>query len=87
MAVRKKSEEPKSPKVVATYETEIAYDCPVRGKVKQKVKVKRLESAEQAASEEMIHSKTLADELDRKYSGLLIPDDTLDEEAAPEEEV
>jgi hypothetical protein len=33
------------PKVNDTYETEVEFMCPVRGKIKQKVKVKKLKPA------------------------------------------
>lgn len=62
-------------------EEEIEYMCPVRGLVKQKVKVKKLLPAEVPEMSEYLLSKSFTEELDRKYSGLL-----LDEVAAVEEE-
>lgn len=44
MARRKKKES----EVVETYTTEITYTCPVRGKVTEKVKVKKYKTAERA---------------------------------------
>jgi hypothetical protein len=43
-----KNPKPVVPAVLETYETEIEFTCPVRGKVKQKVKVKRLAPIEAA---------------------------------------
>jgi hypothetical protein len=81
----KKKEDPKGPAVVTTYEDIIEYTCPVRGLVRQKVKVKRVESVEPAPMEDVLPSKSLADELDRRYSGLVIPDDSLEEDAEDQE--
>lgn len=70
-----------NPAVVEEYETEIEYDCPVRGKVKQKVKVKRFESMEPpSVVEEILPNKSITEKLDREFSGLLIADDSLDED-------
>lgn len=71
---------PKSPAVMNTYETEIEYDCPVRGKVKQKVKVQRYQSVEPDPFEEVLPSKSVTEKLDAKHSGLLLSDDSLEEE-------
>lgn len=38
----------KADDVVETYTTEITFECPVRGTVKQKVKIKKYKSAERA---------------------------------------
>jgi len=70
----------KSPNVT-TYETEIEYTCPVRGKVKQKVKLQRIDAVDMTVPEiEMRPSKSLADQLDKRYSGLFVDEDNLDEE-------
>lgn len=84
----KKTKTPPTPKVVNTYETEIEFDCPVRGKIKQKVKVKRYESMEPPApAEEVLPKKSITEKLDRQFSGLIICDDSLDDEGQEDEAV
>lgn len=69
----------KGPVVAEVYETEIEYTCPVRGKVKQMVKVKRYASIEQPpAPADVIHGVGITDKLDVQYSGLLMEDDSLE---------
>jgi len=68
---------------IEVYETEMEFTCPVRGLVKQKVQVKRLKSVEITPIADIKRSKSLADEIDLKYSGLDLDDDivvTTDEE-------
>lgn len=77
---KKTTKGPKVPGVQSTYETEIEFTCPVRGKVKQKVKVKRLESVEQSTITEILPSKSVSDKLDLQYSGLILEDDSLEDE-------
>lgn len=68
----------KGPVVAEVYETEMEYTCPVRGKVKQMVKVQRYASVEQApAPGDILTGKSLADKLDVQYSGLMLDDDSL----------
>jgi len=82
MKKKEVKEQPKnSPRVVKTYEEEIEFTCPVRGKVKQKVKVKRIESIETTTPEEAKESKNIAEQLDKRFSGLFISDDTVDGES------
>lgn len=78
----KKTKAAPNPTTIAdTYETEIEYTCSVRGRVKQLVKVKRYKSIEPSVViEEVLPKQSLTEELDRKYSGLLITDDSLDEQ-------
>lgn len=66
--------------VVGTYMEEIEYTCPVRGKVKQLVKIQRIESVNPNVAEDIKYGKQLADKLDQQHSGLLLNDDVLDEE-------
>lgn len=77
--MKKTPKAPKGPAVLETYETEIEYMCPVRGKVKQKVKVKRMEAAKPNLAEEVRPVNDLAEQLDKKFSGLFLADDTVDE--------
>ena len=62
------------------YETEIEFTCPVRGLVKQKVKVKKFKSVSITPIADIRRSKSLADELDLKYSGLNLDSHELDTE-------
>ena len=82
--MKKKNVEPqlvaKEHKLLETYETEIEFTCPVRGLVKQKVKVKRYQSGVEQNVINTLPSSALTDKLDAKYSGLLLGDDTVDAE-------
>lgn len=80
MKKKTSSKEPKSSSVDNVYETEIEYTCPVRGKVKQKVKVKRLPAVEASHISDVLPSNNIAEKLDIKYSGLLMSDDSLEDE-------
>ena len=70
----------RAPATVETYETEIEYVCPVRGRVKQKVTVKRLAPITAASETDSLPTKSLAAKLDAAFSGLEIVDDSLVEE-------
>jgi hypothetical protein len=50
---------------------EIEFDCPVRGKVKQKVKIKRLKARE-FGDTQIIHAKDPSSEIEERDDGLLI---------------
>lgn len=77
---KKTTKGPKGPAVVETYETEMEFNCPVRGKVKQKVKVRRYQAVEAVPTvPEILPSNSLAEKLDLQYSGLLMDDDSLEE--------
>jgi hypothetical protein len=65
------------PVLEETYETEIEFTCPVRGLVKQKVKVKRYQGCTPAPDVDILPSKSVTDKLDMKYSGLILEDDTV----------
>lgn len=83
MALKKKTtvEKPeKGPVLEETYETEIEFTCPVRGLVKQKVKVKKFKSVEIQPAVDIRPSKSLTDQLDVKYSGLRLDDNTVAED-------
>ena len=67
----------KEPVLESTYETEIEFVCPVRGLVKQKVKVKRYQGCQPTPIVDIRPSNSLADQLDIKYSGLMLEDDTV----------
>ena len=78
--MKKKTTKPKGPQVAYTYETEIEYTCPVRGLVKQKVKVKRLDGVEPQSVHEILPSKSITEKLDKKFSGLELADESVDSE-------
>ena len=67
------------PVLEETYETEIECMCPVRGLVKQKVKVKRYQGCTPTPIVDIRPSSSLADKLDLKYSGLMLEDDTVED--------
>lgn len=80
--MRKKivKEQKKGPSVIRTYMEEIEYTCPVRGKVKQLVKIQRIDSVDPNVVEDVKYSNTgVTDKLDQQHSGLFHTDDTLDE--------
>jgi hypothetical protein len=76
----KKTKQQTGPGVMRTYEEEIEFTCPVRGKVKQLVKVTRLQAVDASLPEEVFTGNSLPEKLDAKYSGLFIADDSIDEE-------
>ena len=82
---QQQQKETATPVVVDTYETEIEYTCPVRGRVKQKVKVKRLAPIFSDPDKEVLSTKNVTEELDSKFSGLHAPDDSLDEQPHKDE--
>ena len=63
-----------------TYETEIEFMCPVRGLVKQKVTVKKYATLELAPVTDIRPSSNITDQLDVKFSGLVMSDDTVDDD-------
>lgn len=69
----------KGPVLESTYETEIEFTCPVRGLVKQKVKVKRYQGSQPVPVVDIRPSNSLTDKLDAKHSGLMLEDDTVDD--------
>lgn len=77
---KKTTSKPEKPSLEKTYETEIEYMCPVRGLIKQKVKVKKYESTEPQLVDDIRLSKSVTDQLDLKYSGLILDDETVDED-------
>lgn len=71
------SDKPKGSHLYDVVLKEIEFTCPVRGKVKQMVKVKQYKPIDPNIVEEALTSKNLAEALDRKYSGLFITDDSI----------
>lgn len=80
----KKKITPKQPEkgtaLEKTYETEVEFMCPVRGLVKQKVKVKKYQSTDLKQVDNVRPSSSVSDQLDLKYSGLMLDDDAVDDE-------
>jgi hypothetical protein len=64
-----KATKSKNPGVEDTVEVEIEFDCPVRGKVKQKVKVKKLKTVEVNVGA-IVNSSDDIDALDAKDNEL-----------------
>jgi hypothetical protein len=62
------------------YETEIEFFCPVRGKIKQKVKIKKYPSVESQIVGEILPSKSITEKLDLQHSGLILDDSSLSDE-------
>lgn len=67
------------PTLEKTYETEIEYTCPVRGLVKQKVKVKKYQGCDPQLVDDIRPSSALTDQLDLKFSGLILDDNTVED--------
>lgn len=78
--MKKKATKPNKAPDYELVETEIEYTCPVRGKVKQKVKVKRYSSIDTTAVNEILPSNSITEKLDLQYSGLMMDDDSVDGE-------
>ncbi len=66
----KNKKERKDPRVQEVYEKEIEYVCPVRGKVKQKVKIKRYKTLAEIEQKSVIYGSSSIDHLDEKDDGL-----------------
>ena len=63
----------KDPRIQEVYEEEVTFTCPVRGIVKQKVKVKRFKPAAEHDTKHLVVSiSELAEKLDEKDDGLSI---------------
>lgn len=67
-----------TPEVIGQYETEIEYVCPVRGLIKQKVIVKKYALVETKMAPDIRPSNSITDQLDVKFSGLILDDNTID---------
>jgi hypothetical protein len=65
---------PKDPRIEEIYEDEISFNCPVRGKVTQKVKVKRFKPLYEQAVKHVLAVKEDVDSLDKEDDGLSIYD-------------
>ncbi len=66
----------KDPMVEEIVTEEIEFNCPIRGKVKQKVKVKRLKKVNTDSRPIMNASQDAVDALDREDDGLTIYDES-----------
>jgi len=72
----KKRSEPKDPRIEETYEKTVWFDCPQRGRVSQKVKVKRYKSLiEQTNQKHILDSKDPLDRIENGDDGLSIYND------------
>ena len=66
----------KDPRVLETYEDVVEFNCPVRGKVKQKVKISRYKTiSEQNGIKHVINSSDSIDKLEEQDDGLSIYSD------------
>ena len=77
VAPKKKSKsEPKDPRIEEVYEEIIWFNCPTRGRISQKVKVKRYKSLmEQSKQKHILDSKDPLDRIDAQDDGLSIYND------------
>lgn len=74
--VAKPAKQRKDPRIQEVYEEEVTFTCPVRGLVKQKVKIKRFKPlAEQESKHLVVSLGDLAESLDEKDDGLSIYND------------
>ena len=74
--VEEKKKVRKDPRIEEIYEEEVTFDCPVRGKVKQKVKVKRFKPLAEQEQKHLVASiSELVERLDEKDDGLSIYSD------------
>jgi hypothetical protein len=73
---KKKKQPPRDPRIEEIYEEVVTFTCPVRGLVKQKVKVKRYKPLDQQETRHLTTSiDELAEKLDEKDNGLSIYSD------------
>ena len=68
----KEPKERKDPRVQEVYEEEIEFTCPVRGRVKQKVKVKRYKTLGEMMTRNVVYGSDSIDRLEEKDDGLNI---------------
>lgn len=72
----KKPKEKKDPRIEDTYEEEVSFMCPVRGLVKQKVKVKKFKPlAQQDPKYRIAASDEITSQLDSEDDGMSIYSD------------
>jgi hypothetical protein len=78
----------KDPRIEEEYFEEIEFTCPVRGKVKQKVKIKKFKSfGEVAKLDQLAASRSKLDELEKNDDGLSIyGDGDLDVDSSSEDQ-
>ena len=66
----------KDPRIEEIYEQEVTFNCPVRGKITQKVKIKRFRAtASNEYSKHILQSNDSIDRLEEKDDGLSIYSD------------
>lgn len=65
----------KDPRIEEVYEQEVTFTCPVRGKVTQKVKIKRYKALSEQASKHILQSSDSIDRLEEQDDGLSIYSD------------
>ena len=65
----------KDPRIEEIYEEEVEFICPVRGKIKQKVKVKRYKPLGEQSERHVIVGQDLTDVIEEKDDGLSIYND------------
>ena len=66
----------RDPRIEEIYEEEVTFNCPVRGKVTQKVKIKKFKPLAEQESKHLITSiSELVDQLEEKDDGLSIYSD------------
>jgi hypothetical protein len=65
----------KDPRIEEIYEEEVEFMCPVRGLVKQKVKIKRYKSLQEIEERRLIASRDALSQLEETDDGLEIYSD------------
>ena len=79
--------EAKDNRIEEVYEEVVYYNCPVRGRVSQKVKIKRYKSLmDQMRPKHILDSKDPLDRIDSQDDGLSIYNDNDDTEASGDKE-
>lgn len=67
--------ERKDPRIESVYEQEVTFTCPVRGKVTQKVKIKRFKTLNEHGNKHVLQTTDSIDKLEEKDDGLSIYSD------------
>ena len=65
----------KDPRIERIYEEEVTFTCPVRGKVTQKVKIKKFKPLGEQGGKHIVVSSDSIDELEKNDDGLSIYND------------
>jgi len=73
--INKEKKPRKDPRIQEVYEQDVEFVCPVRGKVVQKVKIKKYKTAMEQNGRHILIGKESLDDIEKTDDGLSIYDD------------